>query len=100
MSIWTNPYLLITSGFIAFLMQFLFELTNITNNVSLLMDRNTENKKVTKNLNILQSHPKCGVASGGREECWWNCSRNSFGIGQGSFFTVKFLSIEEDIQTF
>ena len=83
MSIWTNPYLLVTSGLIAFIMQFLFELTNITNNVPLLMDRNTENKKVnTRNLNILQSHPNCGVASGGREECWWNCSR------KGGYFTV------------
>ena len=45
---------------------------------------------VTRNINnVLQSHPRCGLTSGGREECWWGCDRKT-GIG-GLYFTVIFV---------
>ena len=73
MSILTSPYLLVTSGLIAFLMQFFFELTYISTNTPPGLE--DDNTAITRNLNILQSHPSCGIPSGGREECWWNCTR-------------------------
>ena len=78
MSIWTNPYLLFTSGLIAFLMQFFFEISNISKLPLLKNDNINTKTAITRNLNFLQSHPDCGITSGGRKECWWNCTVANF----------------------
>ena len=77
MSIFTTPTFILTSAFVAFLVQVIFNMVNIWSDVPLLADGTSE-AAITRNLNILQSHPRCGLTSGGREECWWNCSRKGF----------------------
>ena len=43
---------------------------------------------VTRNINnVLQSHPRCGLTSGGREGRWWGGDRQS----NGFYFTVIFV---------
>ena len=76
-----NPAFLLTSAFMAFVMQVM---KNIWSDVPLLTDiasSKTETKAaITRSLNILQSHPRCGLTfDKGREECWWGCDRKSAG---------------------
>ena len=79
MSIFTNPILILGSALTAFLTH-LFLQSLIFSDVPMLTDNN--------NLNILQSHPRCGITTGGREECWWNCSRKRTRFG-AYVFTVN-----------
>ena len=41
-----------------------------------------------RNVPILQDHPNCGTTTGGREECWWNCSIISLGFGVNLFKVI------------
>ena len=86
MSIFLNPAFILTTAFMAFVMQ---EIINYWFDVPLLTDGTaTETETaVTRNLNLLQSHPRCGLTSGGREECWWGCDRQS----AGGYITVIFI---------
>ena len=70
MAVLPNTTLILASAFIAFVVQVLFSVLNIWSNVPLL-----EANQTNTNLNILQSHPMCGITSGGREECWWTCEK-------------------------
>ena len=63
MNIFLNPaFVMITA---AILMQVLQVMRNLWFDVPLL----------TVTIDLLQSHPRCGLTSGGREECWWGCDR-------------------------
>ena len=88
MSLITNPYFIIASGVLALITQFLFDLVNISSNVPML-ETDDSDMAMSRNLNILQSHPECGMTfDRGREECWWNCaSRKSDGT-YASYFSV------------
>ena len=33
----------------------------------------------------LESDPMCGITTGGREECFWNCEVGSSGLEEGLF---------------
>ena len=91
MLIFLNPAFILTTAFMAFVMQSMW---NFWFDVPLLTDgTSTENV----NSNILQSHPRCGLTSGGREECWWGCERKK-GIDDRIYFTVIF--IEPKLITF
>ena len=83
MAIWLNPVFIMTAAFMAFVTQVL---RNNWFDVPLLTD-GTSTETETENLNLLQSHPRCGLTSGGREECWWGCDRQS----AGEYFTVIFM---------
>ena len=84
MNIFLNPaFVMITA---AILMQVLQVMRNLWFDVPLLTD-GTSTETETENLNLLQSHPRCGLTSGGREECWWGCDRQS----NGFYFTVIFV---------
>ena len=72
MAIWLNPVFIITTAFMAFVTQVMW---NNWFDVPLLTD-GTSTETETENLNLLQSHPRCGLTSGGREECWWGCDRS------------------------
>ena len=37
--------------------------------------------------NILENDPMCGITTGGKEECFWDCEINSKGIGNGPIIT-------------
>ena len=87
MNFWSN-FPLLTAGTST-------EIMNLWSNFPLLPDgtsTETETKTaVTRNLNnVLESHPRCGITSGGREECWWGCDRKPVGPGYfgSSYFTV------------
>ena len=88
MAIWLNPAFILTTGLIAFVTQVL---RNYWFDVPLLTDgTSTETETaVARNLNLLQSHPRCGLTSGGREECWWGCDRKN--TLYGFMFKVKFM---------
>ena len=97
MSIFINPTFLMGSGaglLLAFLIQGLFDLVNISSNVPLLEEQSSR-IATTRNLKILQSHPKCGVTSGGREECWWNCSKE-ITDGNSIFFEVVLMIVQHE----
>ena len=90
MSIFTNLTVILASAFVAFVTQMFFEMI-IISNVPKLEDDNTQTETaVTRNLNILQSHPRCGITSGGREECWWNCSQLNI-VGGNNVYVVIFV---------
>ena len=98
MSIFINPTFLMGSGaglLLAFLIQGLFDLVNISSNVPLLLKEQSSRIATTRNLKILQSHPKCGVTSGGREECWWNCSKE-ITDGNSIFFEVVLMIVQHE----
>ena len=87
MSIFLNPTFILMTAFMAFVMQvvrnFLFDVPLLTDGTS------TETETaITRNLDMLQSHPRCGLTSGGREECWWGCDRTRVGW---LYFTVIFI---------
>ena len=84
MSILTNPMVLLASAFVAFVTKLLLNMVIISTNVPLLEDQS---------LNVLQSHPRCGITSGGREECWWKCERK---IGNDNFGYFKVIFIIEN----
>ena len=91
MSIFLNPIFILTTAFMAFVAQVIWNNWFV---VPLLTDgTTTETETETENLNLLQSHPRCGLTSGGREECWWGCDRKTVFSGtrliSGIFFTVK-----------
>ena len=46
-------------------------LTFFLNQVPLLED----NSVTARNINVLQDHPMCGIPTGGKDECWWSCSK-------------------------
>ena len=75
-TIFMNPIFILTTAFIAFVMQMIFNISSWTN-VQILEYRTDSEKPVITNPNILQSHPSCGVTSGGREECWWGCDKKT-----------------------
>ena len=87
MSIFLNPIFILTTAFMAFVAQVMW---NNWFDVPLLTDgTSTETETaVTRNLNLLQSHPRCGLTSGGREECWWGCDRKSDGYGSYYFRVI------------
>ena len=33
------------------------------------------NSVIARNINVLQDHPMCGIPTGGKDECWWSCSK-------------------------
>ena len=86
-----------TSAFTAFVMQVIISMMNLWSDVPLLTnvtstDTETE-AAITRNLNILQSHPRCGLTfDKGREECWWGCDRKTGSFGN-IYFTVIFMSV-------
>ena len=91
MAIWLNPAFILTTAFMAFVTQVLkiywFDVPLLTDGSS------TETETpATRNLNMLQSHPRCGLTSGGREECWWGCDRKPIG-SLSAIFKVKFSSL-------
>ena len=75
MSIFLNPAFILTA-FMAFVMQMIW---NYWSDVPLLTGETSTETAVTRNINMLQSHPRCGLTSGGREECWWGCDRKTAG---------------------
>ena len=91
MTIFLNPIFILTTAFIAFVMQMIFNISNWTN-VQILEDRKDSEKPLIRNPNILQSHPSCGVTSGGREECWWGCDRKT--NEYGTLYLTVVLMIE------
>ena len=88
MSIFLNPAFILTTAFMTFVMQmmrnFWFDVPQLTDGTS----SETETA-IARNLNILQSHPSCGLTSGGREECWWGCDRKT-GTDGHTYVTVIF----------
>ena len=89
MSIFINPTFLMGSAFLAFVMQVFFDLAVNISSVPMLEEDNTKTVITTRNLNILQSHPMCGVTfDKGREECWWNCSKETSVSWHWGFFEV------------
>ena len=83
MSVFTSPVLILGSAVMAFMTQLFLQLI-IFSEVPMLPDNN--------NLNILQSHPRCGITTGGREECWWDCSRKLVNRGEYVFTVNKYYS--------
>ena len=79
---------IITSAFLAIVMQY------IGQNWVPLLEGNSDNadSAITRNLNVLQSHPQCGITSGGREECWWGCTTQN-----GYFTVIHFKSIKSGL---
>ena len=78
MAILVTPTVIFTSAFTAFVMQVIISMMNLWFDVPLLTNvTSTETEAaITRNLNILQSHPRCGLTfDKGREECWWGCHR-------------------------
>ena len=79
MSIFLNPIFILTTAFMAFVTQVMwnnwFDVPLLTDGTSTETETETA---VTRNLNLLQSHPRCGLTSGGREECWWGCDRRTY----------------------
>ena len=85
-----TPTVIFTSAFTAFVMQVIISMMNLWSDVPLLTNvTSTE----TENLNILQSHPRCGLTfDKGREECWWGCDRKITQFGRGGYMlTVIFI---------
>ena len=92
MTILLNPTFILASAFMAFVMQsiwnFWFDVPLLTDRTSIETETETA---IARNLNLLQSHPRCGLTSGGREECWWGCDRKiSFLLSSTFFFTVEY----------
>ena len=91
MSLLFNPAFILTTAFMAFVMQMI---RNYWFSVPLLTDgTSTETETETaiaRNLNVLQSHPMCGLTSEGREECWWGCDRKLIRPGMFLLFTVRY----------
>ena len=92
-----TPTVIFTSAFTAFVIQVIISMMNLWSDVPLLTnvtstDTETE-AAITRNLNILQSHPRCGLTfDKGREECWWGCDRKWVdGIFPGYYFMVIFI---------
>ena len=73
MSIFTNPTVIIVSALLAFVAQMVLDLVSNPNVPMLEADQS----ETIFNSNVLQNHPRCGIISGGREECWWNCTRTT-----------------------
>ena len=71
MAVLANTTFILTSTFFAFVVQVLLNVVNIWTSVPLL----ETNQTTDNSLDILQSHPRCGITSGGREECWWKCEK-------------------------
>ena len=90
MSIFTNPTVIFASAFVAFVTQMFFEIIIISNVPKLEEDKTQTESAITRNINILQSHPRCGLTSGGREECWWNCSGKTDLFGD-NVYVVRFI---------
>ena len=91
MTILLTPTFILASAFMAFVLQVMrnlwFDVPLLTN----VSSTETEAAITRRNLNILQSHPRCGLTfDKGREECWWGCDRktNSFGT---YYLTVIFI---------
>ena len=84
MSVFTSPVLILGSAVMAFMTQLFLQLI-IFSEVPMLPDNN--------NLNILQSHPRCGITTGGREECWWDCSRKLVNLGRYIFMVIRYYSL-------
>ena len=95
MAILVTPTVIFTSAFTAFVMQVIISMMNLWSDVPLLTnvtstDTETE-AAITRNLNILQSHPRCGLTfDKGREECWWGCDTKWVG-GSRYYLTVIFI---------
>ena len=95
MAILVTPTVIFTSAFTAFVIQVIISMMNIWSDVPLLTnvtstDTETE-AAITRNLNILQSHPRCGLTfDKGREECWWGCDRKT-DIDGYVYLTVIFI---------
>ena len=83
MAIWLNPAFILITAFMAFVSQVM---RNYWFDVPLVTDGTSTE---TENLNLLQSHPRCGLTSGGREECWWGCDRKT--VAGGFYFMVIFI---------
>ena len=77
MSILLNPVFILTTALMTFVVQVMrnywFDVPLLTDGTSTEIEMDTI---ISRNLNILQSHPRCGLTSGGREECWWGCERH------------------------
>ena len=84
MTIFLNPTFILLTAFMTFVMQVIM---NFRFDVPLLTDGNSTETEtetgtaINRNLNWLQSHPRCGLTSGGREECWWGCDRKTTSLG-------------------
>ena len=102
MAILVTPTVIFTSAFTAFVMQVIISMMNLWSDVPLLTnvtstDTETE-AAITRNLNILQSHPRCGLTfDKGREECWWGCDRKLASDFGYYIFTVIITIITESL---
>ena len=89
MAVWLNPAFILITAFMAFVSQVMrnywFDVPLVTDRTSTETETETA---VTRNLNLLQSHPRCGLTSGGREECGWGCDRKTNKLG---YLTVIFI---------
>ena len=87
MSIFTNPTVIIVSALLAFVAQMVLDLVS---NLNVPMLEAEQSETIS---NVLQNHPRCGITSGGREECWWNCTRTTTSDiynNRYNYFTVNF----------
>ena len=82
MAIWLNPVFILTTAFMAFVTQVMrnywFDVPPLPDGTSTETETKTA---VTRINNVLESHPRCGLTSGGREECWWGCDRKTTSLG-------------------
>ena len=69
--------LLITSVILSgsLILQFVFQLLMNLQQPLLLKQENDQRQKLLgRSKTVLEDHPKCGITTGGREECWWSCT--------------------------
>ena len=75
----TKMSLLITSVILSgsFLLTIILQLLmNLQHPILLGKNNNNhhEYKKLERRSYLLEDHPKCGITTGGKEECWWSCT--------------------------
>ena len=96
MTIFLNPTFILLTAFMTFVMQvimnFRFDVPLLTDGTSTETGIET-GAVINRNLNWLQSHPRCGLTSGGREECWWGCDRKYLG-GRIIFMVIFIIELQ------
>ena len=73
MSLLVTSVILSGSFLLTIILQLLMNLQH-----PILLEKNDKNhheyKKLERRSNLLEDHPKCGITTGGKEECWWSCT--------------------------
>ena len=80
----------ILTGFLVFVIHLFVTLMIQDGQQTLIDDSSSQLSSSARNVPILQDHPNCGTTTGGREECWWNCSLISLGFGVNLFKVTRF----------